>query len=535
MSRREQTSGPTQANLRFSRRLVGYHVAAILLVIGVAAGGLLWISDQHNRLARASAAKMVHGGISSLEEGLAGTVRDYSVWTEALEAIRAGDADWIYSNIGSGAAEIGASDMIVLVEPSGRAYGWQSGSAPEGEPGLLPPDLLRALLDMLDRTEPGEPAVTYGTIDDELWALAAARVVTTEGTAGGLPDAALPRQIHGARIDDALLGEIGADFLIDGLRLGRADAGQSLPLRGADGAPLAHVVWPSPAPGQEILERAALPLAAALLALVIIASALSRFSVRSARRLERALVAAEAASRSKTEFLASVSHELRTPMHGIIGIAQLLETTELDARQREMLAALTQAAEAQTAMIGDLLDISAIESGRRTLELEPFDAAEVLHEVVELARPAGERKGLVLSLRLDGGSPGVVGDPLAFRQVVSNLVDNAVKFTDAGRVDVTVRLSERQGEVACRVAVADTGGGIDPRDHERIFDRFTQADSTLARGAGGAGLGLWISRRLAEMMGGRIVVESARGEGATFIFETAFEASANTGARAEAA
>lgn len=525
-------------NLRFSRRLVAYHVSAIAILIVVVVGSLLWVSGQHNLLARASAEKMVRGGIASFEQSMKDVVLDYSVWTEAYDAILAHDMDWIYSNLGTGAAETGALDMIVIVEPGGDAYGWQSGTGPEGETGLIPPGLLRTLLGLLDGTAPDGKAapVAYAELDGEVWAFAVTRVVSTEGTAGGATDAGLPRQVQGLRVTDALLGEIGAHFLMDDLALGGSGAGAgALPLLNAEGEPLASIVWTAPAPGEQILRRTALPLAIALLALVAIAAVLSRYAVRSARRLEGALVAAEAASRSKTEFLASVSHELRTPMHGIIGIGQLLARTKLDEGQREMLGALMKAADSQTLLIDDLLDISAIESGRRVLEVEPFEPARILGEVVDLARPAGQLKGLSLRLELDGMSRAVMGDVVAFRQIMTNLVGNAVKFTDAGRIDVAGRLTVRQGEAVCTVAISDTGPGIHPTDQERIFERFTQADASLSREADGAGLGLWISRRLAEMMGGTIRVESVLGEGATFIFESQFELLAAVESQAEAA
>ena len=192
----------------------------------------------------------------------------------------------------------------------------------------------------------------------------------------------------------------------------------------------------APRPGASILRQVALPLGLALLLVAVVSAISSGYAVRSARRLEHALQAAKAADRSKTEFLSNVSHELRTPMNGILGVAQLLQTTQLDEEQRELVGVLFSSANTQMALISDLLDFSRIESGNRQLVNEPFVPAQILSDLEEMLRVVADKKGIGLDARWDprGGST-VRGDGRAFRQIVTNLLGNAVKFTERGRVD----------------------------------------------------------------------------------------------------
>jgi signal transduction histidine kinase len=235
-------------------------------------------------------------------------------------------------------------------------------------------------------------------------------------------------------------------------------------------------------------------------------------------------LAAKAADRSKTEFLSNVSHELRTPMNGILGVAQLLQTTKLDSEQQELLAVLFTSAHAQMALISDLLDFSRMESGNRRLVREPFSPAAVLKDLTEMIRVAVTKKGI--GFESDWGSlAGLTarGDERAFRQIVTNLLGNAVKFTDRGGITMQASMTQDQSRAYVTVKVSDTGRGIPSEALPHIFDRFFQADSSLTRSTEGTGLGLAISQGLARMMGGRIEVESTPGVGSTFGFSVPFE------------
>ena len=251
----------------------------------------------------------------------------------------------------------------------------------------------------------------------------------------------------------------------------------------------------------------------------------SRYIIETARRLERALIAARAADRSKSEFIAGLSHELRTPLNGVIGLAQvLLMGDTLKDGDREMVDTIHRSGLTQLGLIEELLDVSSIEAGKRVLDTAPFDPADALSEVGALARPAAQAKGLALEIATPPGAPVLVlGDRHAFMQICTNLIGNAVKFTAEGSVAATLTMTFRSGEAALCLRVADTGPGIDVASHEAIFERFHQLDAGLARQAGGAGLGLAITRSLVDLMDGAIRVDSATGAGAVFTVDLKLE------------
>jgi CheY-like chemotaxis protein/anti-sigma regulatory factor (Ser/Thr protein kinase) len=246
--------------------------------------------------------------------------------------------------------------------------------------------------------------------------------------------------------------------------------------------------------------------------------------LRVRRGLERAVEEARASTSAKSQFLATMSHEIRTPLNGVVGVAELLAKASLPKREHDMVEIIRNSGQSLERLLSDVLDLARVEAGQLTVESAPFHAGDLVRSVAGLARLRADEKSLALRVEIAPELEGwFLGDATRVRQILTNLVSNAVKFTGAGSVTID---AQSLGEQRLQFSVIDTGVGFDSEAKSRLFARFQQADGSITRRFGGSGLGLAISRQLASLMGGELDCESELGQGSRFWFVAPFKRTA---------
>ncbi len=270
---------------------------------------------------------------------------------------------------------------------------------------------------------------------------------------------------------------------------------------------------------EQLLEKKSLDLYEANENLRLLAASLEQQVEERTAELNEKRKLAVAADDAKSEFLAMMSHEIRTPMNGVLGTLMLLDPEQLNSHQADLVETAVDSAESLLEIINDILDFSKIEAGKMDLENVEFDITSLINDTVSAVKPLAKKKNLTFKTRISSKIQGaVVGDSLRVRQILTNLISNAIKFTDSGQIDITIDRDQADSSDLIRFTVTDTGHGIAPDKLDLIFTAFSQADGSTTRKFGGTGLGLAICSRLVVLMGGEIGVESEPGKGSTFWF-----------------
>jgi len=522
---------PSTQELRFLSRPLLWLLfgAAVALILGLVATEW-WVTRLYNNKEVADKAHQVVIALHFQDEIQRGGLIDYAIWDDAYRAIRFNYIDWQTDNIGSAVSGIGANTELHVIVPNANAasYGWVAGRSNLPNIELLPREIVDGLLGDLSQHSATPPyiAARYVLLDGAVWRFMATRVIPNAGPPEGVEDDDLPRLISGIKVTGGYLTKISDQVLVEDLQVilgpqpdGHADTCQNL----IPGENAAWLCWNTARPGDLTLRAAALPILTLAIGLVLALGICLRQILRAARELEIAMLQAQRTNVRKTEFLATVTHELRTPLNGVLGIGEVMRTTSLSPRQREMLEVMIRSGNGLLEMINDLLDVARIESDSMELAVAPVNFQDVLQTVDELLRPEASQRGIALIFQMpNDGFPKILADGRALRQILINMVGNAIKFTEQGQVSIETSVQHSGAYANFEIQIIDTGQGIAPENLSRIFDRFFQEGRSKARQSKGTGLGLAITMALVKLMNGTIEVVSEPGTVSRFRLQLPF-------------
>jgi signal transduction histidine kinase/ActR/RegA family two-component response regulator len=541
----------------YGAKLAGGLLGGGLLAICVLAAALFLGAKTANEIALGAEQEQLANGVASRITELEGAIVPQVDWDDAVAHLdNRFDQAWAESNIGvfliqtSGfqrAYVLNGADRPVFAHDSAQTlppHRYSEFAAPAAtlvqhvrtlEAQRGPIRIVKASKNMVSAPIQASTVVRLG---EQPWILTASLVQPDFGTAR--PSARAPIVITGRRVDPHFVAELAKRYLLKDARIAavgepRAHGVAEAQFNDRTGRPVAALRWTPRRPGAELIHRIIWPLILALLLLVLVIVCLHRAAMRSLSGLLRtqdelreAARRAEASERAKSEFLANMSHEIRTPLNGVIGVAELLARSKLNDDQKDLVETIRASGKMLDRLLLDVLEVSKMEAGQLGVCHEPFSVADEVRTVAALWRPKAEALGLCFTCEVDpAAAAAVMGDAVRLRQILSNLVSNAVKFTAEG--DVALRVV-RHGDTY-RFSVDDTGIGFDEETKAKLFARFEQGDNSITRRFGGSGLGLSISRSLAELMDGRLDAEGAPGLGATFVLELPLPPAAATADR----
>ncbi len=532
-------SKPQIADARQTRLIVGIvGAAAVLVVVSVLGAVALMIlaARQLDRLESTDEIEITQRTMVRSLERMERELTSATVWDQAYKAMGWKiDAAWADTDFSTYYHDQFSHDLTFVMRSGQVVYasvaGTRSGVEALGSfPAQAAPIAAEISVDarrarQVGRLSSAAEVTRTGLmrVDGQTYLTALAAVTPESRAVAAGYDGPAAVVVTARRLDAAFVKRLSDDLGLEGLTYGPSSAAPRVVLKDIDGRPVGTLAWRAENPGLKLLKSIAPWIAAGFLVLACAGGLLLARVTEALRKLESgrlALIAAkeqaESANEAKTRFLANMSHEVRTPLNGVLGMAQVMAADALSEPQAKRLRILTESGEALLALLNDILDIARLETRSVRLRAETFDLGQLVEASCAAFSGAAAAKALDLTVDIPSDLRGRwTGDPMRLRQVLGNLVANAVKFTDDGGVTVRVRPASKGG---LRFEVEDTGMGVATEHQSALFKTFSQVDSSLTRVHDGAGLGLSICRELVELMGGTIGVHSSLGLGSSFHF-----------------